>query len=353
MRGRRSGSRSSRHIPIAEANARRNAADRRVTFLGGDASELAPLAGPADLICSNILRSVNALLMPAILAALAPTGIAIFAGMEEAEAPLFRPVLETGRLTVIDEVRDTGWWSVAVRRMSCRQCSSCRRPSVDGAVLPLDDAERHHLTVRRVGAAAELLVFDGAGHTARGTLVGRGEAVSVGVVQWCPPPARTLLAVGAGDKERFLALAERCTELGVTHLVPMVTERSEAVDSRLRSAALDKARKRAREACKQSANPWAAIVEDHCQLRDLPARYPGMRWMLAQPDAARCPSIEAVAAIGWLVGPEGGLTPDEIAWATDTLGVRAVGLGPTVLRFDTAAAAAAVITADRRTTTGE
>lgn len=103
-------------IPIAEANATRNGVSHATTFLLGDAGELAPLAGPADIICSNILRSVNTLLLPSILRAAAPGATLIFAGMEEVEAELFRPVLAGNGLVVVDEVRDGSWWSVAARR---------------------------------------------------------------------------------------------------------------------------------------------------------------------------------------------------------------------------------------------
>ena len=103
-------------MPIAEANARKNGVPGAATFLSGDAADLAPLAGPADVICSNILRTVNTILMPGILAALAPTGIAIFAGMEEVEESLFRPVLAANGLGTIDDVLDAGWWSVAAQR---------------------------------------------------------------------------------------------------------------------------------------------------------------------------------------------------------------------------------------------
>jgi ribosomal protein L11 methyltransferase len=103
-------------IPIAEANARKNGVQGMATFLCGDANDLAPLAGPVDLICANILRSVNTLLLPAILRALTAAGVVIFAGMEEVEESLFRPVLAASGVDPIDEVRDAGWWSVAVRR---------------------------------------------------------------------------------------------------------------------------------------------------------------------------------------------------------------------------------------------
>jgi ribosomal protein L11 methyltransferase len=103
-------------MPIAEANAARNAVADRVTFLLGDADELGVLAGPAEVICSNILRTVNTLLLPTIAKALAPGGLAIFAGMEEPEEALFRPVLERAGWAIVDEVRDAGWWGVAARR---------------------------------------------------------------------------------------------------------------------------------------------------------------------------------------------------------------------------------------------
>jgi len=103
-------------MPIADDNAARNAVSHAVTFLLGDAGELAPLAGPADIICSNILRTVNTVLMPSILRALSAGGTMIFAGMEEGEAELFLPVLAQHGLKPVAEVRDGGWWSVAAQR---------------------------------------------------------------------------------------------------------------------------------------------------------------------------------------------------------------------------------------------
>ena len=97
---------------------KRRAQRRRaaVEFLDGDAGDLAPLLGPADLVLSNILRSANTALLPAIVSALALGGTAIFSGMEVAEAPLFLPALDIGGFAVIDERSDTGWWGVAARR---------------------------------------------------------------------------------------------------------------------------------------------------------------------------------------------------------------------------------------------
>jgi ribosomal protein L11 methyltransferase len=101
---------------VAARNVERNAVSDKVEFLEGDAGNLARLLGPADLILSNILRSVNLELLPHIVGALAPTGIAIFSGMESEEADGFRLAIEAAGLRAIAETLDEGWWAVAAAR---------------------------------------------------------------------------------------------------------------------------------------------------------------------------------------------------------------------------------------------
>jgi ribosomal protein L11 methyltransferase len=101
---------------VAVRNVRRNGVADRVELLDGDAGVLGPLVGPVDLLLSNILRTVNAALLPAIRSSLGPRGIAIFSGMEQAEADDFRTELAGKGFTVAEEVVDAGWWAVAARR---------------------------------------------------------------------------------------------------------------------------------------------------------------------------------------------------------------------------------------------
>ena len=103
-------------VPVSEHNASRNGVADRVRFLTGDARLLAPLAGPAELVVSNILRTVNETLLGAMWEALVPEGIAVFAGMEEDEAVVFRPRLEEHGYQLVDEQLDEGWWAAAARR---------------------------------------------------------------------------------------------------------------------------------------------------------------------------------------------------------------------------------------------
>jgi ribosomal protein L11 methyltransferase len=101
---------------VALRNAERNAVGGRVEFLEGDAADLTRLLAPADLVLSNILRTMNVALLPAIAAALRPSGLGIFSGMEPAESALFRLELEAAGFTPGDEVEDAGWWAVAAAR---------------------------------------------------------------------------------------------------------------------------------------------------------------------------------------------------------------------------------------------
>lgn len=102
--------------PVARRNAERNGVASSVHFFDGNAAALAPLLGPAEVILSNILRNVNVMLLPVIMEALAPGGVAIFSGMEVEEAALFRPVLAEQGFAMEAEVEDAGWWAVAARR---------------------------------------------------------------------------------------------------------------------------------------------------------------------------------------------------------------------------------------------
>lgn len=102
-------------LPVAIRNAERNEVPD-IGFIAGDAANLAPLLGPVDVVVANILRLINEALLPEIIAALAPGGLALFSGMEATEAPQFLPRLQEAGMTVVDEVTDEGWWGVGARR---------------------------------------------------------------------------------------------------------------------------------------------------------------------------------------------------------------------------------------------
>lgn len=131
-------------------------------------------------------------------------------------------------------------------------------------------------------------------------------------------------------------------------LVPLETARSRHVENRLREGTIEKGRRRAREACKQSGNRWAPIVADLTPIDALPALLPAAQWWLGEAGAAALPTLPDDAAVGWLIGPEGGFSDADLSAIVTHVAPRPAGLGRHILRFETAAIAAAVLTADRR-----
>jgi ribosomal protein L11 methyltransferase len=103
-------------LPASVENAERNGVAGVVRFVEGDAAVVVPLLAPVDLVVSNILRLINQALLPVIHDSLAAGGRAIFSGMEAGEAEAFRAPLAAAGFTIVDELVDEAWWSVAAHR---------------------------------------------------------------------------------------------------------------------------------------------------------------------------------------------------------------------------------------------
>jgi len=223
-----------------------------------------------------------------------------------------------------------------------------------GDVVPLDPAETHHLRVRRAGEAISVRLRNGRGLVGAGAL--RDERGSVAVVveqaEMATRPAPLRLAVAAGDRDRFAWLVEKATELGVTDIFLIATERTAAVATRMREGQLARVRRRAFEAVKQCGAAWAPEVHPAQPMAGLLAqRLEGARWV-ADVDGRAVPPAFGVGPCTILVGPEGGLSraeQDSVAAA----GFLAVRLAANVLRFETAALAAAACAAAARAGGGD
>jgi 16S rRNA (uracil1498-N3)-methyltransferase len=215
-------------------------------------------------------------------------------------------------------------------------------PVGDRAVLAGDEA-RHLSRVLRGQPGDEVVVFADTGveWPARIVRVARDEVeLMLGAPRPEPPRAgpRITLAVALPKGERQKWLVEKLTELGVDRLVPLVTTRGVAEAT---AAARGRLERGVIEACKQCGRNRLMEIGPPQTIAALLAA--AGRTVLADPYA---PPLDAatLAADGreivGLVGPEGGFTSDEIAAATQAGAIR-VGLGPHVLRVETAAIALA------------
>ncbi|MGE0354911.1 MAG: 16S rRNA (uracil(1498)-N(3))-methyltransferase [Gemmatimonadales bacterium] len=218
-----------------------------------------------------------------------------------------------------------------------------------GALLTLDPAEAHHLQVRRASSGDRVRLVDGQGTVAFGVLsLSRKEArVEVTEAERVPPPAPLQLAVGAGDKERFGWLVEKAAEVGVTSVVPVETERTLNVATRVRPEHAERLARRAVETIKQCGAAWAPALENPVPLVDFLARkFAGTQWLADEAGAAPQGEI-GPETVTILVGPEGGLTDPERT-AVLRSGFLPVRLGPNTLRFETAALAGAILVVNTR-----
>jgi len=214
-------------------------------------------------------------------------------------------------------------------------------------VVVTGDAHRHLARVLRARQGDTVTLFDGIGTEveAEVTRVGPREtelALGVRRAGTAVDPARAitlLIAVARGDRMDFVV--QKTTELGVARVVPIVAGRSVA---RPDPGTTRRARwqKIAREAARQSGRADTPAVEEPRPLavavtdRTLPAR------RLALWEGSRGRPLRALLAgatpapTALLVGPEGGLAAAEVA-AAEAAGWVPVGLGPRVLRVETAA----------------
>jgi 16S rRNA (uracil1498-N3)-methyltransferase len=206
--------------------------------------------------------------------------------------------------------------------------------------------EAHHLaTVRRLRPGDRLCLFNGDGrqYPARVREVGRRQ-VTVEVLEVEAPPRELpfRLTVAAplpkGDRAQFLV--EKLTELGAAAFVPLSTARSVVQP---REAKLDKLQRHVIEASKQCGRNVLMDVRplldwpSFCRAADLPARK-----YLAHPGTAPLAQAPGGADAVLAVGPEGGLSDDEVALAR-AAGWQALDLGPRTLRVETAALALTVL----------
>jgi 16S rRNA (uracil1498-N3)-methyltransferase len=223
-------------------------------------------------------------------------------------------------------------------------------PAGGRAVLDPDTA-RHALKVLRLGEGDAVVLFDGRGTewdgvveraSKKGVLVRAGEARPAAA----PRGPRVVLATAAPKGKRATTLLAMATEAGADAFVPVRFARS-AVAGVGPSKAAHWARA-VEEAARQCGRAWLPTLEPETPLAEFLARDAGAgdRRLLASPEGAPLPRVLAAGAaperVVLLVGPEGGITPEEET-AARAAGFEPCSLGPHILRVESAAVAAVVL----------
>jgi 16S rRNA (uracil1498-N3)-methyltransferase len=222
-------------------------------------------------------------------------------------------------------------------------------PLVSGSILDLPLATGAHLAkVLRARSGDELLLFNGDGRDFSGVIGSvRGKHVSAQIGAAHPVQTESRLATTLVQclprGEKMDLIVQKATELGVTRIVPVISQRS--------VVRLDEAQAQAKQAhwqavavsaCEQCGRARLPTIEGPLPLLSYlgmlpPATHP--RWVLQPHAAPSAPEPGSLTEAELGVGPEGGFAPDELA-AFALVGFVPRRLGPRVLRTETAAIAA-------------
>jgi len=217
-----------------------------------------------------------------------------------------------------------------------------------GAPVPLSHDQSHYLqNVMRRGEGDRIAIFNGReGEFWADIVAARRGAVIVQpaeLMQAQKPEPDLWLAFAPIKRAALGFLTAKATELGVSRLVPVLTARTNT--ERVKTARL---RANAIEAAEQSERLSVPDICEPAKFRDVLEDWPRDRILLVGDETgAGRPVAEAALELrdspvpcAIMTGPEGGFAPDELDQLGELPFVRSIGLGPRVLRADTAALAA-------------
>ena len=218
-------------------------------------------------------------------------------------------------------------------------------PLQTGNTVSLEDEQFNYVArVLRLKKGTQLTVFNGQGgeYPAQLESVGKRSAeLIIGEFndRDCESPLKLTLIQGISRGERMDYTLQKATELGITHIIPVFTQRS------MVSLDAERLQKRqqhwqgvVRSACEQCGRNIVPTVGDALNLSEyLNQEIVGTKLLLA-PLAEN--SLQSITkpddSTHLLIGPEGGLNDDEQTLAINK-GYKGIRLGPRVLRTETAA----------------
>jgi len=222
-----------------------------------------------------------------------------------------------------------------------------QQPLASGATIALEEGPSRHISkVLRMQLGRTLILFNGLGgeYSACITLAGK-KVVEVAVVEFSEDnrqsPLKIELAIALSKGDRFDFVLQKATELGVSKIIPLLTDNSniklsaERVDNKL--------------------NSWQQMLIsacEQCQMNIIPELLKPIKfndWLgqctsdlklvLHHRSVQSLKNLEKPQSLTVLIGPEGGLSQAEIELAQKN-NFQAVTLGPRVLRTETAPIAA-------------
>ena len=214
--------------------------------------------------------------------------------------------------------------------------------SPDSTIELSPETSHYLLKVLRMNEGRELIAFDGCGGEYPATIssatkkiatISTGEKVN----EHRESPLNTHLAIGLSRGERFDWVLQKATELGVTSITPLFTERTEV---KLTGDRLQKKYEHWKQisisACEQCQRNFLPILNNATHFSDYIATESSeLKFVLHHRSDQSLSEYGTPDSVSLLIGPEGGLSEEEIQQAENS-GFRHLTLGPRILRTETA-----------------
>jgi 16S rRNA (uracil1498-N3)-methyltransferase len=158
------------------------------------------------------------------------------------------------------------------------------------------------------------------------------------------------LALSIFKFDRMEWAIEKCTELGVERIIPLIAQRTEARLAAAAAKRVERWQRIARQASEQSRRPRPPEISQPVKLNEAVGLPGSTRVLLAESDQdARLADVldsDRGGEIVLAIGPEGGWTDSELAVFRDA-GWKFASLGSTILRAETAASAATAVSVSK------
>lgn len=214
-----------------------------------------------------------------------------------------------------------------------------------GSLISLDEARAHYVRhVMRLGDGDIIAAFNEESGEWEASLQfhgKRGVQLSIGKKIADARPSPDLWLAFATIKNKNELVVEKATELGVSALHPIVTQHSV-----VKSVNMEKLQAHAIEAAEQCERHDVPAITQHRNLASFLGDFPGGRTLLYGDESGKGKPLPEVLAtlkntkLCLLIGPEGGFSADEHRILQSADFALAFGMGPRILRADTAAVAA-------------
>lgn len=223
-----------------------------------------------------------------------------------------------------------------------------------GTRISLDEhVSKQIRRVLRLRTDDRVMLFDGHGLEATARIVSSGRDEATVEVETDPesglvaPPPSVHLGLALLKSDKFELVIQKATELGVTSITPLESERSvvSLPADRARSR-LERWRRIVREALEQSGRADRVEILEPVSFVDALSAIDGDRQVIAWEQESKRALADAVdgreSTVAILIGPEGGFTEQEVSSARSA-GFEPVSLGSLILRSETAAIASVSI----------